>query len=73
MQNYKISACYNYSALFVIPEAALAETTEYSFQEFPNNEEYQQYNYNISHNFFILVNTSQYKGTKKLRVTQIIS
>lgn len=53
MQNYKISACYNYSALFVIPEAALAETTEYSFQEFPNNEEYQQYNYNISHNSFI--------------------
>lgn len=64
MQNYNISVCYNYSALFVIPEATLAETTEHSFQEFTNNEEYQQYNYNISHNSFILVNTSQYKGTK---------
>ena len=28
------------SALFVIPEAAFAETTEYSFKEFPNNKEY---------------------------------
>ena len=29
-----------FAGLFVIPEAALAEATENSFQEFPNNEEY---------------------------------
>lgn len=35
--------------LFVMPEAASAESTENSFQDFSYNVEYQQYDYDFSH------------------------
>lgn len=37
------------TSLFIILEAALAETAEHALQELADNPAHQQYNYNISH------------------------
>ena len=59
------------AGLFIILEAALAETTKHTLQELADNPEYQKYNYNISHKSYFFIVIANIKIRKTVYKTNI--